>query len=205
MVLGRYGHMLEGACRQEAETMTRVFETAEIGRQIGIKKPGAVPKNQTPIRKSLMKSAKRLVEMGDPNRRPLTLQGVRYCGPLPKMLEFQNRLVPLRDIWRRETALAQSRCCVDRNRRPRTTPPSRPAAPHPAARAPRRSPDVTPAWRLASPAATPPNRGAIPPASASQRGSLARSSLAVLQLRSRRFDRCGSAAPAEGGPFFETP
>jgi hypothetical protein len=32
MVLGRYGHMFEGARRQEAETMDRVFETAEIGR-----------------------------------------------------------------------------------------------------------------------------------------------------------------------------
>jgi hypothetical protein len=33
MVLDRYGHMFEGARRQVAETMDRVFETVEIGRQ----------------------------------------------------------------------------------------------------------------------------------------------------------------------------
>jgi hypothetical protein len=63
MVLDRYGHMFEGARRQAAETMDRVFGTVEIGRQMVVKKSDAVPKNQTPIPKSLMKSAKRLVEM----------------------------------------------------------------------------------------------------------------------------------------------
>ncbi len=63
MVLDRYGHMFEGARRQAAETMDRVFGTVEIGRQMVVKESDAVPKNQTPIPKSLMKSAKRLVEM----------------------------------------------------------------------------------------------------------------------------------------------
>jgi hypothetical protein len=56
--------MFEGARRQAAETMDRVFGTVEIGRQMVVKKSDAVPKNQTPIPKSLMKSARFLVEMG---------------------------------------------------------------------------------------------------------------------------------------------
>jgi len=63
MVLDRYGHMFEGARRQAAETMDRVFGTVEIGRQMVVKKSDAVPKNQTPIPKNLMKSARSLVEM----------------------------------------------------------------------------------------------------------------------------------------------
>jgi hypothetical protein len=43
--------------------MNRVFETVEIGRQMVVKKSDAIPKNQTPIPKSLMKSARSLVEM----------------------------------------------------------------------------------------------------------------------------------------------
>ena len=43
MVLDRYGHMFEGARRQAAETMDRVFGTVEIGRQMVVKKSDAVP------------------------------------------------------------------------------------------------------------------------------------------------------------------
>jgi hypothetical protein len=56
-------NMFEGARRQAAETMDRVFETVEIGRQMVVKKSDAGPKNQTPIPKSLMKSARVLVKM----------------------------------------------------------------------------------------------------------------------------------------------
>jgi hypothetical protein len=44
--------MFEGARRQAAETLNRVFGTVEIGRQIVAKKSGAVPQNQTPILKA---------------------------------------------------------------------------------------------------------------------------------------------------------
>jgi hypothetical protein len=69
MVLGRYGHMFEGARRQEAETMDRVFETAEIGRQIGIKKTGCSSEKSNTDSKRPYEIGERLEEMGDPNRR----------------------------------------------------------------------------------------------------------------------------------------
>jgi hypothetical protein len=40
MVLDRYGHMFEGARRQAAETMDRVSDSVEIGRQMVVKTPG---------------------------------------------------------------------------------------------------------------------------------------------------------------------
>ena len=73
MVLDRYGHMFEGARRQAAETMNRVFDNAKIGkvdkieplhgRQMVVKVRPVLPEKQTPIPKTLMKSAKALVEM----------------------------------------------------------------------------------------------------------------------------------------------
>jgi hypothetical protein len=59
MVLDRYGRMFEGARRQVAETMDRVFETVEIGRQT----QPAISENQTTIPKKFVKSARFLVEM----------------------------------------------------------------------------------------------------------------------------------------------
>jgi integrase len=64
MVLDRYGHMFEGARRQAAETMDRVFGDLEIGRQMVVKKTASLPDAQTPLPKKLMKSARFLVEMG---------------------------------------------------------------------------------------------------------------------------------------------
>src|SRR6202162_3613029 len=64
MVLDRYGHLFEGARRQAALTMDRVFAGVEIGRQMVVKTPPALPQNKTPIPKNLAKSAKFLVEMG---------------------------------------------------------------------------------------------------------------------------------------------
>ena len=64
MVLDRYGHMFEGARRQAAETMDRVFGDLEIGRQMVVEKPALLPDAQTPLPKKLMKSARLLVEMG---------------------------------------------------------------------------------------------------------------------------------------------
>ncbi len=73
MVLDRYGHMFEGARRQAAETMNRVFSGVKIGnddktsapngRQMVVKMRPVLPQKQTPIPKTLMKSAKELVEM----------------------------------------------------------------------------------------------------------------------------------------------
>ena len=63
MVLDRYGHMFEGARRQAAETMDRVFDGVEIGRQMVVKTAPDVSQNRTPIPKKLMKSARSLVEM----------------------------------------------------------------------------------------------------------------------------------------------
>jgi hypothetical protein len=64
MVLDRYGYMFEGARRQAAETMDRVFGDLEIGRQMVVKKPASLPHAQTPLPKKLMKSARFLLEMG---------------------------------------------------------------------------------------------------------------------------------------------
>jgi integrase len=64
MVLDRYGHMFEGARRQAAETMDRVFSDLEIGRQMVVKKPASSSDASTPVPKKLMKSARFLVEMG---------------------------------------------------------------------------------------------------------------------------------------------
>ncbi len=63
MVLDRYGHLFEGARRQAAETMDRIFAGVEIGRQMVVKKRS--PQTNTPaaIPKSLAKSARFLVEM----------------------------------------------------------------------------------------------------------------------------------------------
>ncbi len=63
MVLDRYGHMFEGARRQAAETMDRVFEGVEIGRQMVVKKPYAVSQNLSSVRKKLIKSARFHLEM----------------------------------------------------------------------------------------------------------------------------------------------
>ena len=64
MVLDRYGHLFEGARRQAALTMDRVFAGVEIGRQMVVKMPPTPPQNKTPIPKNLAKSAFLLVEMG---------------------------------------------------------------------------------------------------------------------------------------------
>jgi integrase len=63
MVLDRYGHLFEGARRQAAETMDRIFAGVEIGRQMVVKKIPAQKNGQTAILKSLAKSARFLVEM----------------------------------------------------------------------------------------------------------------------------------------------
>lgn len=64
MVLDRYRHMFEGARRQAAETMDRVFGDLEIGRQMVVKKPASLPDPSAPVPKKIMKSARFLVEMG---------------------------------------------------------------------------------------------------------------------------------------------
>jgi hypothetical protein len=56
--------MFEGARRQAAETMDRVFGDLEIGRQMVVKKSASPSDTSTPIPKKLMKSARFLVEMG---------------------------------------------------------------------------------------------------------------------------------------------
>ncbi len=58
MVLDRYGHMFEGARRQAAETMDRIFDAVEIGRQKVVKTQPAISENQMPIPKKLVKSAR---------------------------------------------------------------------------------------------------------------------------------------------------
>jgi integrase len=69
MVLDRYGHLFEGARRQAAETMDRVFAGTEIGRQpengrqMVVKTSPEEKILKTPIPQSLAKSAKFLVEM----------------------------------------------------------------------------------------------------------------------------------------------
>ncbi len=55
-VLDRYGHMFEGARRQAAETMDRVFGDLEIGRQMIVKKTASLPDAQMLLPKKLMKS-----------------------------------------------------------------------------------------------------------------------------------------------------
>jgi len=63
MVLDRYGHLFEGARRQTAETMNRVFAGVEIGRQMVVKTDPPAPEKKKPIPKTLVKSARFLVEM----------------------------------------------------------------------------------------------------------------------------------------------
>ena len=63
MVLDRYGHLFEGHRRQAAETMDRVFAKATIGRQMVVKPPDAGDQKETPIPKTLLKSAFQVVEM----------------------------------------------------------------------------------------------------------------------------------------------
>jgi len=69
IVLDRYGHLFEGARRQAAETMDRVFAGTEIGRQpengrqMVVKTSPEEKILKTPIPQSLAKSAKFLVEM----------------------------------------------------------------------------------------------------------------------------------------------
>ena len=63
MVLDRYGHLFEGARRQAALTMDRVFAKATIGRQMVVKPLNAGDQKKTPIPKSLLKSAFDVVEV----------------------------------------------------------------------------------------------------------------------------------------------
>jgi hypothetical protein len=74
MVLDSYGHLSEGSRRQTAQTMDRVFDAVEIGRQKVVKTQPALSQNQTPIPKVLMKSAKKLVEMWGLEPQPLTCE-----------------------------------------------------------------------------------------------------------------------------------
>ena len=62
MVLDRYGHLFEGARRQAALTMDRIFAGVEIGRQMVVKTSPAPPENKTPIPQKLVKSAQFMVE-----------------------------------------------------------------------------------------------------------------------------------------------
>ncbi len=76
--------MFEGARRQAAETMDRVFSDLEIGRQMVVKKPALLPDAQTPIPKKLMKAARfRWWRWGDSNPRPLTCEAT---NPVPQKL-----------------------------------------------------------------------------------------------------------------------
>jgi integrase len=54
MVLDRYGHLFEGARRQAAETMDRIFAGVEIGRQMVVKKESPRTNASTAIPKSLI-------------------------------------------------------------------------------------------------------------------------------------------------------
>ncbi|MFY9883165.1 MAG: tyrosine-type recombinase/integrase, partial [Candidatus Cybelea sp.] len=63
MVLDRYGHLFEGARRQAAETMDRIFSGVEIGRQMVVKNESSQTRAPAAIPKSLAKSAHFLVEM----------------------------------------------------------------------------------------------------------------------------------------------
>jgi hypothetical protein len=64
MVLDRYGHLFEGARRQAAQTMDRVFAGVEIGRQMVVKVLPAPAQEKTPTQKKLEQMALFLVEMG---------------------------------------------------------------------------------------------------------------------------------------------
>jgi hypothetical protein len=60
----RIGTMFEGARRQAAEAMERVFSDLEFGRQMVVKKAASLSDASAPVPKKLMKSARFLVEMG---------------------------------------------------------------------------------------------------------------------------------------------
>ena len=63
MVLDRYGHLFEGARRQAADAMDRIFADVESGRQVVVKISEPPPKKRTPIPKKLVESAQFVVEM----------------------------------------------------------------------------------------------------------------------------------------------